>query len=57
MGQEEVIIVEGEVDKLAMEEAGFFNVTSIPEGAPAKVQAGPLPAPSDDTKFVFLWNR
>ena len=57
VGQTEVIIVEGETDKLSMEEAGFLNVTSIPEGAPAKVQPGPLPGPAEDTKFNFLWNR
>lgn len=57
MGQREVIVVEGEIDKLSMEEAGFLNVTSIPEGAPARVQPGPLPNPAEDTKFTFLWNR
>lgn len=40
-----------------MEEAGFVNVVSIPEGAPAKLQTGPLPSPGEDTKFAFLWNR
>ena len=57
VGQKEVIFVEGEVDKLSMEEAGSRNVTSIPEGAPASVQPGPLPKPADDKKFLFLWNR
>lgn len=33
-GQPEVIIVEGEMDKLAFEEAGFLNVVSVPDGAP-----------------------
>ena len=34
------IIVEGEPDKLALEEAGFCNVVSVPDGAPAQVKAG-----------------
>lgn len=56
-GQREVIVVEGELDKLSLEEAGFLSVASIPEGAPARVQPGPLPNPAEDTKFTFLWNR
>lgn len=55
--KEEIIIVEGEMDKLALEEAGFLNVASVPEGAPGQVQSGPLPRTSDDKKFMFLWNR
>ncbi len=34
-GQSEVIIVEGELDKLALEEAGFTNAVSVPDGAPS----------------------
>ncbi|WOL12249.1 hypothetical protein Cni_G21015 [Canna indica] len=34
---EDVIIVEGEIDKLSMEEAGYRNCVSVPDGAPAKV--------------------
>ena len=30
----EIIIVEGEMDKLALEEAGMTNVLSVPDGAP-----------------------
>ncbi|KAM3193696.1 hypothetical protein ACQJBY_070363 [Aegilops geniculata] len=33
----DVIIVEGEIDKLSMEEAGYRNCVSVPHGAPAKV--------------------
>ncbi len=32
--QKEVIIVEGEFDKLALEEASYTNVISVPDGAP-----------------------
>ncbi|KAH6555988.1 hypothetical protein KP509_1Z212100, partial [Ceratopteris richardii] len=40
----EIIIVEGEMDKLAMEEAGFLNCVSVPDGAPAKVSTKHLPS-------------
>lgn len=33
-GQENVVICEGEVDKLTFNEAGFWNVCSVPDGAP-----------------------
>ena len=29
--------VEGEIDKLSLEEAGFYNCVSVPDGAPPKV--------------------
>jgi twinkle protein len=48
------IIVEGELDKLALEEAGFRNVVSVPDGAPRQMKAGdPDPA---DAKFLSLAN-
>jgi len=47
-------IVEGEPDKLAMEEAGYLNVLSVPDGAPAVVKKGD-PDPRD-AKFSFLAN-
>jgi twinkle protein len=47
---ETAIIVEGEMDKLALEEAGFRNCLSVPDGAPA--------ANTKDysSKFSFLEN-
>ncbi|GAQ90211.1 hypothetical protein KFL_006140010 [Klebsormidium nitens] len=53
-----VIIVEGEMDKLAMEEAGYLNCVSVPDGAPAKASdpGTPLPAPEADRKYEYLWN-
>jgi twinkle protein len=48
------VIVEGELDKLALEEAGIRNVVSVPDGAPEKVKAGE-PNP-EDAKFAFLAN-
>jgi twinkle protein len=47
------IIVEGEPDKLALEEAGFRNGLSVPDGAPAKLKAEPDPS---DPKFEYLAN-
>ncbi|CAA0823770.1 Twinkle homolog protein-chloroplastic/mitochondrial [Striga hermonthica] len=52
----DIIIVEGEIDKLSMEEAGFRNCVSVPDGAPAKVSNKALPSEDADTKFQFLWN-
>lgn len=37
-GQDTVIIVEGEFDKLALEVCGLKNVMSVPNGAPARVK-------------------
>jgi twinkle protein len=49
-----VIVVEGEIDKLALEVAGFRNVLSVPDGSPEKLKDG---EPSkDDGKFQFLAN-
>lgn len=36
-GASEIIIVEGEMDKLALEEAGFRHVVSVPDGAPPRL--------------------
>lgn len=52
----DVIIVEGEIDKLAMEEAGFHNCVSVPDGAPPKVSSKDVPALDQDTKYQYLWN-
>ncbi|KAH0911168.1 hypothetical protein HID58_034489 [Brassica napus] len=52
----EIIIVEGEIDKLAMEEAGFRNCVSVPDGAPASVSSKETPPEEKDTKYKFLWN-
>ncbi|XP_020109257.1 twinkle homolog protein, chloroplastic/mitochondrial isoform X2 [Ananas comosus] len=51
----DIIIVEGEIDKLSMEEAGFRNCVSVPDGAPARV-ANKVPDEEEDTKFQYLWN-
>ncbi len=49
-GKEEVIIVEGEIDKLSLEVAGLKNVVSVPDGAPS------LNAKNFETKFEYLEN-
>ncbi|XP_034698302.1 primase homolog protein-like isoform X2 [Vitis riparia] len=52
----EIIIVEGELDKLSVEEAGFCNCVSVPGGAPQKVSAKELPSLDKDTAYHYLWN-
>jgi twinkle protein len=46
------IIVEGEVDKLALEEAGVRHVVSVPTGAPSKMNGGRLDP--EDAKFSYM---
>ncbi|XP_068654286.1 twinkle homolog protein, chloroplastic/mitochondrial-like [Aristolochia californica] len=52
----DIIVVEGEMDKLSMEEAGFRNCVSVPDGAPAKVSEKELPTEEEDKKYQYLWN-
>ncbi len=52
---DEAIIVEGEMDKLALEEAGFCSVLSVPDGAPKGVKEAE-PDPENDAKFEYVWN-
>ncbi|GKV03916.1 hypothetical protein SLEP1_g16150 [Rubroshorea leprosula] len=52
----EIIIVEGEIDKLSMEEAGFHNCVSVPSGAPQRVSTQELPAMEKDGAYQYLWN-
>jgi len=47
---DEIIIVEGEIDKLSMEMAGYENVVSVPDGAPA------TNTKSYESKFSYLDN-
>ncbi|KAL8113355.1 hypothetical protein AgCh_020614 [Apium graveolens] len=48
--------VEGEIDKLSMEQAGLANCVSVPDGAPQKVSSKELPSPDKDSRFMYLWN-
>ncbi|KAF2306106.1 hypothetical protein GH714_012579 [Hevea brasiliensis] len=52
----EIVIVEGEIDKLSVEEAGFRNCVSVPGGAPQIVSAKDLPSWKKDKAYQYLWN-
>ncbi|XP_078167297.1 toprim domain-containing protein isoform X4 [Carex rostrata] len=52
----DIIIVEGEIDKLSMEEAGFDNCVSVPDGAPPCISKKEIPTENEDTKYQYLWN-
>lgn len=51
----EIIIVEGEMDKLSYNEAGIWNVVSVPDGAPKQVQEEAFKSETD-VKFEYVWN-
>lgn len=51
---DDVYVVEGEMDVLALAEIGIRAV-SVPNGAPMKVTEGKID-PSEDGKFKFLWD-
>ncbi|KAK6263584.1 hypothetical protein QUC31_011696 [Theobroma cacao] len=51
-----VVVVEGEIDKLAVEEAGVHNCVSVPCGAPQTVSAKELPTLEKDIAYQYLWN-
>ncbi|KAL8508280.1 hypothetical protein ACS0TY_018753 [Phlomoides rotata] len=53
---DDIIIVEGEIDKLSVEEAGYYNCVSVPGGAPQIVSLKELPTPEKDTSFQYIWN-
>lgn len=50
VGEKTLIIVEGEMDKLAFNEAGIWNVLSVPDGAPN------ADAKNTDKKFEYVGN-
>lgn len=50
-GADEIIIVEGEFDKLALEVCGLKNVVSVPNGAPARIKEG---EPTNTGQFEYL---
>lgn len=52
-----IVIVEGEMDKLSVDEAGIKGCVSVPDGAPSQ----PTPPhrvidPSQDKGYRYLWN-
>ncbi|CAK9151486.1 unnamed protein product [Ilex paraguariensis] len=52
-GESDIIIVEGEMDKLAMEEAGFRNCVSVPDGAPPSVSTKDLPSEEQASRIIL----
>jgi hypothetical protein len=55
-----IVIVEGEMDKLALNQAGLWNVVSVPFGAPSKASAK-QPSfedfdPLRDKNFSYVWD-
>lgn len=54
-GFETAIVVEGELDKMALMEAGVRNVISVPDGAPQVLKDAP-PTPDEDTGFSYVHN-
>ena len=50
-----LIIVEGEMDALALMEVGYESAVSVPNGAVMKVVDGSID-PKEDNKFKFLWD-
>ncbi|KAL0917218.1 hypothetical protein M5K25_012266 [Dendrobium thyrsiflorum] len=52
--ENEIIIVESEFDKLSMEEAGYRNCISIPNGRAVKVSEK-FPSEQEDASFQYLW--
>ena len=53
-GEKTVFICEGEIDALSLQVAGYNNVVSVPDGAPAKIKDGVTP--EEDKKFEYVWN-
>ena len=67
--QRQLVVVEGEMDALAVSEAlrwargqpkwaewaQHIGVLSVPTGAPAQIKEGELPAPEDDRKFSYVY--
>ncbi|KAI3739387.1 hypothetical protein L2E82_29791 [Cichorium intybus] len=47
----DIVIVEGEIDKLSMEEAGIMNCVSVPDGAPQQVSTK---SKKQEIRFKYL---
>lgn len=50
-----IMICEGEMDALAISQAGYASVISVPNGAVQKAKDGEID-PETDTTFKFLWD-
>ncbi|KAK9058026.1 hypothetical protein SSX86_022866 [Deinandra increscens subsp. villosa] len=49
-----IVIVEGEIDKLSMDQAGILNCVSVPDGAPQQVSIKALPSKKQEARFKYL---
>ncbi|KAI7740406.1 hypothetical protein M8C21_022148 [Ambrosia artemisiifolia] len=49
-----IVIVEGEIDKLSMDQAGILNCVSVPDGAPQQVSLKALPSKKQEARFKYL---
>ncbi|XP_071696883.1 uncharacterized protein [Rutidosis leptorrhynchoides] len=50
----DIVIVEGEIDKLSMDEAGILNCVSVPDGAPQKLSNARIPSEKQEANFKYL---
>lgn len=53
---EPLIICEGELDAIAVIQAGYSTVVSVPNGTPEKASEGDID-PFDDTRCAYLWRN
>ena len=51
----QLVICEGETDRLALASSGVFDSVSVPNGAPQKV-SGKKVDPEEDGKFSYVWD-
>ena len=59
-GENALVITEGEMDALALIEAGYPFAVSVPDGAPPPKVPGADEAdiePDDDSKYEYIWNN
>lgn len=52
----EIVIVEGEFDKLVMYEVGIVNCVSVFDGVLVKVLGDEFFFLNEDKKYEYLWN-
>lgn len=55
-GNWEIVIVEGEFDKLVMYEVGIVNCVSVLDGVLVKVFSDEVFFLSEDKKYEYFWN-
>nr|GEW08057.1 hypothetical protein [Tanacetum cinerariifolium] len=50
----DIVIVEGEIDKLSMEQAGIPNCVSVPDGAPHQVSTKVLTSKKQNSRYKYI---